>query len=169
MDLLNLIMDWPLLERRKLVKICETGKLKTGEKYCLAFHASPRRADLLEMGGVKLKDLKTHTNSVGGAWGDDTWAALVRDKCDGFTEDPEDEAAGLEDTQPKRALLIPLKVFTSSHIMRIAEMTGQSDDFKKLGVDEETPSGVMDVRNSTQASSGSLLLILRYIIYSKKF
>ena len=58
MDLLNLIMDWPLLERRKLVKICETGKLKTGEKYCLAFHASPRRADLLEMGGVKWKDLK---------------------------------------------------------------------------------------------------------------
>ena len=32
MDLLNLIMDWPLLERRKLVKICETDKLNTGEK-----------------------------------------------------------------------------------------------------------------------------------------
>ena len=94
------------------------------------------------MGGTSLKDLKMHTNAVGGAWGEDTWAALVRDEYDAAFETPEEEEAGLEDTKPKRALLIPIGVFTSSHIIKIAKMTGQVEDYKKFGVDEETPSGV---------------------------
>ena len=160
-DLLNFVVDWSLVDRRKILKICETSKLKNGQSYCLAFHASPRFADFQEMGGVGLKDLKAHTNAVGGAWGDDTWAALVRDSCDAVIEDPEDEANGLEDTKAKRALLIPINVFTSSHIIRIAALTGQSEDYKKFGVDEETPSGVLDIRNSTQASGSTLNLVLR--------
>ena len=148
-DLLTFMVDWSVLERRKIIKICETSKLKNDQKYCLAFHASPRYADFQELGGVSLKDLKAHTNAVGGAWGEDTWAALVRDDCDQVFETPEEEEQGLENTRPKRALLIPLPVFTSSHIMKIATASGQGEDFKKFGVDEETPSGVEDIRNST--------------------
>jgi hypothetical protein len=81
-DLFNFTLDWALIERRKLLKICETTKLKSGEKYCLAFHPSQAYQDLQEMGGVRLKDLKDHTNSVGGAWGRDTWACLVSDEVD---------------------------------------------------------------------------------------
>ena len=40
---------------------------------------------------------------------------------------PEEEYAGLDDTTPKRALLIPLGVFTSNHIMKIATATGMSN------------------------------------------
>ena len=99
-----------------------------------------------------------HTNLVGGAWGEDTWAALVRDDCDALDngEDPET----LEDTRPKRAVLIPIDVFTSSHIMRICTATGQVADYKKFGVDEETPSGVEDIRNSTQRTGSTMNLML---------
>ena len=159
-ELMNFVLDWPLIERRKILKICETSKLKNGQKYCLAFHASPRYVDLQLMGGVSLKDLKTHTNAVGGAWGEDTWAALVKDNCDAIIDDTEDEGKGLEDTKAKRALLIPINVFTSSHIIQLAAITGQTEDHKKFGMDEETPSGVLDVRNSTQASGSSLNLVL---------
>ena len=38
--LLDFMVDWTVLERIKCLKICETAKLKNGEKYCLAFHAS---------------------------------------------------------------------------------------------------------------------------------
>ena len=38
--------------------------------------------------------------------------------------------------------------------------SGQGEDFKKFGVDEETPSGVEDVRNSTQRTGSSLNLML---------
>ena len=95
-----------------------------------------------------------HTNLVGGAWGEDSWAALVRDDCDALDngEDPET----LEDTRPKRAVLIPIDVFTSSHIMKICNATGQVADYKKFGVDEETPSGVEDIRNSTQRTGSTL-------------
>ena len=67
LDILNYTLLWSILERRKILKICETKKLKNGQKYCLAFHPSPRYADFQEMGGVKLKDLKAHTNAVDGA------------------------------------------------------------------------------------------------------
>lgn len=40
--LLDNIILWSLVERRKVLKICETKKLKNGQKYCLAFHPSPR-------------------------------------------------------------------------------------------------------------------------------
>ena len=53
--------------------------MKEGEKYCLAFHPSKVFQDLQEMGGVSLKDLNEHANAVGGCWGNDSWAHLVRD------------------------------------------------------------------------------------------
>ena len=113
------------------------------------------------MGGVRLKDLKSHTNSVGGAWGDDTWAALVKDNCEAVFDSSNDNVEGFDDTQAKRALLIPINVFTSSQIIKIATMTGQTEDYKKLGVDEETPSGVVeDIRNSTQTTGSSYNLVL---------
>ena len=160
MEVLSYTLDWSILERRKILKICETSKLTNGTRFCLAFHPSPRYLDFQEMGGVRLKDLKAHTNAVGGAWGEDTWAALVKDNCDAVFDNTEDGTAGLEDTKAKRALLIPVSVFTSSHIMRIATLTGQSEDYKKFGVDEETPSGVEDIRNSTQRTGSSLHLVL---------
>ena len=152
MDILSYILTWSILDRRKILKICETKKLKNGGKYCLAFHPSPRHVDFQMMGGIRLKDLKTHTNSVGGAWGEDTWAAMVKDSCEAVLDTTEDN---LEETQAKRALLIPLSVFTSTHIIKIATATGQTEDFKKYGVDEETPSGCEDPKNSTQRSGGS--------------
>ena len=42
----------------------------------------------------------------------------------------------------------------------IANMLGQTEDYKKYGVDEETPSGVEDIRNSTQRTGMSLNLVL---------
>ena len=159
LEVLSFTLEWSILERRKIMKICETKKLKNSEKYCLAFHPSPRFVDFQEMGGVRLKDFKAHTNAVGGAWGDDTWAAMVKDNCDAVL-DATDDGAGLEDTVAKRALLIPIRVFTSTHIMKIASMTGQSEDYQKFGVDEETPSGVLDFRNSTQRTGSSFNLVL---------
>ena len=147
--LLDFMVDWTVLERRKFLKICETAKLKNGEKYCLAFHASSAFRDFQELGGVRLKDLKDHTNGIGGAWGSDTWANLVKDDVDEFGED--EIHSGLEETKSKRAILIPLKVFTSAQIIKICDNTGQNDDYRRFGVDEETPSGVEEVvRNSTQ-------------------
>ena len=75
-DLLTFTLDWTVLERRKLLKICETAKLSNGDKYCLAFHPSQAYRDLQDRGGVKLKDLKDHNNAVGGSWGTDAWACL---------------------------------------------------------------------------------------------
>ena len=112
------------------------------------------------MGGVRLKDLKSHTNAAGGSWGDDTWAALVKDNCEEAFDNTDDGVEGLEDTQAKRALLIPISVFQSSQIIKIATMLGQTEDYKKFGVDEETPSGVEHIRNSTQNAGTSLNLVL---------
>ena len=119
-----------------------------------------RYVDFQEMCGVRLKDLKSHTNAVGGKWGDDTWAALVKDNYEEDFNSSNEATDALESTQPKRSLLIPLSVFSSSQIMKLAMLLGQSDDFKKFGVDEETPSGVEDIRNSTQRSGATSGLIL---------
>ena len=122
-----------------------------------------RYRDFQEMGGVRLKDLKMHTNAVGGKWGEDTWAALVKDNYEeGFNDTGDDVDDALEKTQPKRALLIPVSVFASSHIMKLAKLLGQTEDFRKFGADEETPSGVEEIRNSTQRSGPgeSLNLVL---------
>ena len=62
---LNFTLDWSILQRRKLIKLMETSKLKEGEKYCLALHPSQNYRDLQEMGGVRWEDLKDHTNAVG--------------------------------------------------------------------------------------------------------
>ena len=129
----------------------------------LHYFSPSRYRDFQEMGGVKLKDLKMHTNAAGGKWGEDTWAALVKDNYEeGFNDTTEAVDDALEKTQPKRSLLIPLSVFTSSHIMKLAELLGQTDDFKKFGADEETPSGVEEIRNSTQrpGQGESLNLVL---------
>lgn len=138
------------------MKLMETSKLKEGQRYCLAFHPSHNYRDLQEMGGVRLKDLKDHTNSVGGSWGNDSWACLVRDDVDidfETTADNEVGQSGLDNTQSKRALLIPVSVFSSTQIIRLCDFLGQNDDYKRYGADEETPSGVEEFsgyRNSTQ-------------------
>ena len=94
----------------------------------IAWHfmqAVPNR-DFQELGGVILKDLKDQTNGTGGAWGSNTWANLVKDDVD--EEFGEDEIhSGLEETKSKRAILIPLKVFTSAQIIKICENLGQID------------------------------------------
>ena len=131
--------------------------------WAISSHYFLRYRDFQEMGGVKLKDLKMHTNAVGGKWGEDTWAALVKDNYEeAFNDTGDDVDDALENTQAKRALLIPLTVFPSSHIMKVAEHLGQTDDYKKFGADEETPSGVEEIRNSTQrpGQGESLNLVL---------
>ena len=104
--------------------------------------------------------MKAHTNAAGGAWGEDTWAALVKDNHEEAFDNTTDGDEGLEDTVAKRALLIPIEVFQSSQIIRIASLLGQSEDYKKFGADEETPSGVELIRNSTQMTGSSLNLHL---------
>ena len=153
--LLNFTLEWSLLERRKLMKLMETAKLKSGEKYCLAYHPSRSIQDLQDLGGVSLKDLKDHANAVGGCWGSDSWALLVRDDADIDidTSADDEKQTGLENTQSKRAILIPVSVFTSTQKRRICDHLEQNDDYKRFGVDEETPSGVEEFsnyRNSTQ-------------------
>ena len=151
--LLAFMLDWTIMERRKLMKICETAKLTSGEKYCLAFHPSQAFRDLQEMGGVRLKDLKEHTNAIGGAWGSDTWACLVRDDVD-IDFDQSESQSGLENTKSKRSILIPVSIFTSAQIMKLCDYLGQNEDYRRFGADEETPSGVEDqgFRNSTQVA-----------------
>ena len=152
--LLNFLMEWPLIERRKLMKLMETSKMKEGEKYCLAFHPSKVFQDLQEMGGVSLKDLKEHANAVGGCWGNDSWANLVRDDVEIDFENSDSEAGtGLDNTRSKRAVLIPVSVFSPTQIIRLCDFLGQNDDYKRFGADEENPSGVEEFsnyRNSTQ-------------------
>ena len=50
------------------------------------------------MGGVKLKDLKDHTNAVGGFWGTDSWAGLVRNdiKTDFEEDQKQTKTSGLD-------------------------------------------------------------------------
>ena len=143
--LYDLMVDWSVVDRRKYLKFCETAKLKSNGKYCLAFHPSQTIRDFQQLGGVNLKDLKEHTNAIGGAWGNDTWAFMVKDDADDF----EDGKENLEDTKSKRALLIPTSVLTSSQIIKLCDALGQNDDYRRFGADEETPSGVEEVRNST--------------------
>ena len=155
--LLDFMVDWSILERRKFLKICETAKLRAGEKYCLAFHASQAFRDFQELGGVRLKDLKDHTNGIGGAWGADTWACLVREDVDEEFE-PSETGSSLENTKSKRAILIPISVFTSAQIMKICDNLAQNEDYRRFGVDEETPSGVEEaIRNSTQVPGSQAL------------
>ena len=111
------MVTWTVFERRKLLKLCETAKLKSGEKYCLAFHPSFTFRDLQEMGGVKLRELSDHTNSIGDVWGADTWACLVKDDTDDFDENVSN--SGIDNTCSKRAVLVPVSVFTSSRIINI--------------------------------------------------
>ena len=55
LDLLNHMIMWSILERRKIMKICETKKLRNGQKYCLAFHPSNRYLFLLRGFIAKLR------------------------------------------------------------------------------------------------------------------
>ena len=154
---MNFLLEWTILERRKLLKLCETAKLKSGEKYCLAYHPSQAFRDLQEMGGVRLKDLKDNTNAIGGAWCADTWACLVRDDVDSEFDQTESNS-GLDNTKSKRAILIPVSAFTSAQIIKICDYLGQNDDYRRFGADEETPSGVeYGFRNSTQITGSQEL------------
>ena len=162
-ELLLFTEDWTVLERRKLMKLCETSKLRNSDKYCLAFHPSQAYRNLQELGGVRLKDLKDQTNAIGGAWGSDSWACLVRDDVESDFETTQNNSpeSGLDQTKSKRALLIPVSVFTSSQIMKICDSLGQNEDYKRFGADEETPSGVEDdgYRNSTQVPGSQAMTI----------
>ena len=149
--LYDLMVDWSVVDRRKYLKFCETAKLKSNGKYCLAFHPSQTIRDFQQLGGVNLKDLKEHTNAIGGAWGNDTWAFMVKDDADDF----EDGKENLEDTKSKRALLIPTSVLTSSQIIKLCDALGQNDDYQRFGADVETPSGVEEVRYSWKSSSSA--------------
>ena len=81
--------------------------------------------------------------------GVDTWACLVKDDVDEFDET--ETNSGLDNTKSKRAILIPVSVFSSAQIIKICDYLGQNDDYRRFGADEETPSGVEDgIRNSTQ-------------------
>ena len=136
------------------MKLMETSKLKE-DKYCLAFHPSMIYKDLQEMGGVRLKELKDHVNSIGGCWGNDSWASLVRDDVDKDfdTTGTEVGQSGLDNTHSKKALIIPVSCFSSTQIIRLCDLLGQNEDYKRFGADEETPSGVEEFssyRNSTQ-------------------
>ena len=106
------------------MKLMETVKLKKGEKYCLAYHPSRSIQDLQELDGVSLKDLKERTNAVVGCLDSDSWALLVRDDIDIDLETTSDDAkeSGLENTQSKIPILIPVSVFSSTQIMRICDI-----------------------------------------------
>ena len=68
---------WSFTRSRSVCKIVETAKLASHEKYALAFHPTQLYPDLQEMNGIK-----DHVNSVGGCWGVNSWACLVRDDVD---------------------------------------------------------------------------------------
>ena len=121
-SLFNFMEGWSIVKRRSLCKIVETAKLANHEKYALAFHPSQLYPDLQEMNGIK-----DHVNSVGGCWGANSWACLVRDDVDIDFESSID--SGLDNTQSKRALLIPIRVFKSSQIMKFCNYLGQNDDY----------------------------------------
>ena len=55
MELLNYLLDWTVLDRRKILKICETSKLKNGQKFCLSFRTSPRYLVFQELVWCKTK------------------------------------------------------------------------------------------------------------------
>ena len=131
----------------KFMKICQTSKTKS--KHVLAIHPDKRYPDLKQLDNIKLMDVKKHLPSVGGIWDDTTYATLLRADID-----------DLEATQnvgnsmvAKRALLIPMSVFTSSQIMKVCDKTGQKEYYSLA--DSETPSGVDEAINSTSLSSGS--------------
>ena len=88
----------------------------------MAFHPSRKVGDFQVMGGVSLKELKEHTNAVGGAFGDDTWATLARDSDLHVTEVEGEDS--LNDTQAKRALLVLLNVWQSEQIRWMAIALG---------------------------------------------
>ena len=67
------------------------------------FHPSRKVGHFQVMWRCSLKELKEHTSAVGGAFGDDTWATLVRDSALDVTEVEGEDS--LDDTQAKRALL----------------------------------------------------------------
>ena len=104
--------------------------------------------------------MKSHNNAAGGALRDNTWAALVKDNHEEPFDNSGEGDEGLEDTVANRAWLIRIDIFQSSQIIRIATLLGQSEDYKKYGADEETPSGVEHIRKSTQMKGSLLNLML---------
>ena len=76
---------WPLLKIRKYLKICQTNKLISGEKWCLAFHVSKKIMEFGELGGITAKELKEHVNLVGGIVVD-FFAGLVKESVGDIDE-----------------------------------------------------------------------------------
>ena len=105
------------------------------------------------MDGVSVAELKRFVKAAGGAHGPDTWAQLVHpDVQDDFEEVVEDAntSASTWPTCNQRAILTPLSVFQSATIISLATATGQ--DYRKFGVDEQTPSGVQHDSAKQQTS-----------------
>ena len=97
------------------------------------------------MDGVSVAELKKFVKAVGGAHGPDTWAQLVHPDVQDDFEEVEEDANTSASTWPtcnQRVILTPMSVFQSATIISLATATGQTEDYRKFGVDEETPSGV---------------------------
>ena len=147
LDFVNGFSDSDIL---KFMKICQTSKTKS--KHVLALHPDKKYPSFRELGQVSLIDVKQHLPSVGGIWDDTTFATLLRADVD-----DKDSSNITENMVAKRALLIPMNVFTSSQIMKICDVTGQKEYYSLA--DSETPSGVEDVVNSTSMTSGLRLAV----------
>ena len=99
------------------------------------------------MDGVTVSELKKFVNAAGGAHGSDTWAQLVHPDVQDDLEDGDDDGNTTITnwrTCNQHALLTPLSVFQSATIISLAQVTAQTESFRKFGADEETPSGVQD-------------------------
>ena len=145
--LLGFVSGMSDTEILKFMKICQTSKTKS--KHVLAIHPDKRYPDLKQLGHIKLLDVKKHLPSVGGIWDDTTYATLLRTDVD----DLDTTQNVKNDMVAKRALLIPISIFTSSQIMKICDITGQKEYYSLA--DSETPSGVDEACNSTSLASSS--------------
>ena len=137
---------------QKFMRIVSSEKTKS--KYALALHNDKKYPDLQRMGFVKLMDLRSHLPSVGGLWNDSTYATFLRNEVDDLDTTKYDKASMVA----KRAVLVPINVFTSAQKMKLCDLTGQKEYYSLA--DFETPSGVEDIANSTQASGGDIRLAL---------
>ena len=136
----------------KFMRICNTKK--TRDKFVLALHPDKRYQGLTEFGNVKIFDIKKHLPTVGGLWDETTYASFVK----AGIEDLDDSKDAKANLIAKRALLIPMSCFTSAQKMKICDLTGQKE-FYSLA-DNETPSGVEDIANSTSRSGAPSRLAL---------
>ena len=137
---------------QKFMRICSSEKTKS--KHVLAVHNDKKYPDLQKLGHVRLLDLRSHLPSIGGLWDDSTFATFVRNEVDDLDTTKYDRTSMVA----KRALLIPMAVFTSAQKMKLCDLTGQKEYYSLA--DSETPSGVEEIVNSTSTSGIQMRLAL---------